>query len=322
MNSDIALHTLQSEIDSLLSVKKALQTETFSLLIDSFVSYLDKGSRIMVCGVGKSGLIACKISSTLSSVGCPSYVLHPTEALHGDLGQVVDNDLGVFISNSGSSSEIRLCYSHLKKKLACDVAIVGIVPSYLSDHCDYFLKFDVQEEGCPLNLAPMASTTASLVLGDCIASCLMDQRQFSVQQYALSHPHGSLGKKASLRVQDVMSSLDEIVYVTPEVTIEGAFELIPLKKSGSVCVCDLKGRLVGMMTDADLRRKIMDFPNCLTHPIHTYMTALPHTVLPENSLWSCIQLMKKYKIDELPVVDEIGQLQGLIDIQDALRTLS
>jgi arabinose-5-phosphate isomerase len=274
--------------------------------------------RVIVTGMGKTGIIGRKISATLSSTGTPSVFLHSAEAVHGDLGQVTSKDILIIISQSGETEETIRLLPLIKKMGAKTIAITGKPSSTLAKHSDVVLNVGVEKEGCPLGLAPMASTTATLVMGDALAACLIDRRGFCKEDFALYHPGGSLGRRLLLRVEDIMRKDRDLAKVKPSMMVKEVLLVITRSRSGCACVVDSKGYLLGIFTDGDLRRHLGDLL-VLTRTVEEVMTKKPTFIRKEQLAAEAFDVLKTKKIDELPVLDKNKKLVGLVDVQDLLK---
>jgi arabinose-5-phosphate isomerase len=275
--------------------------------------------RVIVSGIGKSGHIARKIASTLSSTGTPAHFLHPAEASHGDLGMIQRDDVFVGISYSGESDELLQILPMVKRRGAKLVAIAGSAQSSLATQADVFLDAGVAQEACPLNLAPTASTTAALALGDALAVALLDARGFSADDFARSHPGGALGRKLLTHVSDVMRTGDAVPSVRVGCTLAEAILEITRKGMGMTAVVGADGRLAGLFTDGDLRRSLERGAEPRGTPIESVMTCGPLTVRPEALAVEAVEIMERRKSTQLPVVDAEGRLIGALNIHDLFR---
>ena len=275
--------------------------------------------RVIVTGMGKTGIIGRKIAATLSSTGTPSIWMHSTEAVHGDLGQVTRQDVLVVISNSGETDEIKRLLPLVKKIGSRIISITGNPKSGLAKYSDVVLNISVAREGCPLGLAPMASTTATLVMGDALAACLIDRKGFKKEDFAFYHPGGSLGKKLLLKVEDIMRTGSSLAKVKETTPVKDVLIAITRARCGSACVLDTKGRLVGLFTDGDLRRHMKMNVNLSVQPIKAVMTKSPTTISKGQLAAEALRILQDRKFDELPVVDAQGKLVGLLDVQDLLK---
>jgi arabinose-5-phosphate isomerase len=280
---------------------------------------LERRGRVVVSGIGKSGHIARKIASTLSSTGTPAYFLHPAEASHGDLGMIESGDVFIALSHSGESEELLSLIPQVKRRGAKLIALTGRSDSTLARECDVLLDAGVAQEACPHNLAPTASTTAALALGDALAVALLDARGFSAEDFARSHPGGSLGRRLLTHVADVMRKGGEMPAVRDSATFKQAVLEMSRGRMGMTAVLDAEGRVLGIFTDGDLRRaldKVLDFE---TTRVSEVMTAQPRTIRPEALAVEAVQLMELHKVNQLLVVDERGCLAGALNMHDLFR---
>ena len=279
--------------------------------------------RVVVTGIGKAGIIGQKISATLASTGTPSYSLHPVDAVHGDLGRVVEDDVVIALSNSGETEVVDLLPS-IKRLDAGIIAVTGSPESRLAQHADAVLDIGPIKEACPLGLAPSASTTAMLAIGDALALVVAQRRNFNKEQYAFYHPGGELGRKLLKVDIPVMRGLEQCPCVTPDTSVTDALACItetPGRAPGAACVVDETGRLIGIFTDGDLRRYHVQGrdPELLNGPISELMIKDPKSIRLGSLATEAARILAKYKIDDLPVVDADGKLVGILDIQDLLE---
>ena len=280
---------------------------------------LERRGRVVVSGIGKSGHIARKIASTLSSTGTPAYFLHPAEASHGDLGMIESGDVFIAISHSGESEELLSLVPQVKRRGAKLIALTGRSDSALAREADVLLDAGVAQEACPHNLAPTASTTAALALGDALAVALLDARGFSAEDFARSHPGGSLGRRLLTHVADVMRKGADMPAVGEGATFKQAVLEMSRGRMGMTAVLDADGRVRGIFTDGDLRRaldKVLDFE---TTRVSEVMTPEPRTIRPEALAVEAVQLMERHKVNQLLVVDERGRLAGALNMHDLFR---
>ncbi len=275
--------------------------------------------RVIVSGMGKTGIVGRKISATLSSTGTPSIWMHSAEAMHGDLGQVTNSDVMVLISNSGETAETVGLLPLLKNIGLKIIALTGNPESTLAKHSDVVLNLGIQKEGCPLGLAPMASTTVTLVIGDALAACLIDRKGFKKEDFALYHPGGSLGRRLLLKVENVMRSGNAFALVNFNTKVKDVLFAITKARCGSACISDDKGRFVGIFTDGDLRRQLEKDGQILEKLVKDVMTKSPSTIQQDKLAVEAFNVLKEKKIDELPVVDKNGNLVGLLDVQDLIK---
>jgi arabinose-5-phosphate isomerase len=275
--------------------------------------------RVIVSGIGKSGHIARKIASTMASTGTPAHFVHPTEASHGDLGMVQPDDVFLGISYSGESDELLNIVPLIKRRGAKLIAMTGNAASTLAREADVHLDGGVAQEACPLNLAPTASTTAALALGDALAVALLDARGFTSDDFARSHPGGALGRKLLTHVRDIMRSGNAIPAVPEDATLAEAILEITRKGMGMTAVIDGERRVVGVFTDGDLRRTMERDADLRGKMIAEVMTRNPRTVRPEALAVEAVETMERCKTTQLPVVDAEGRLAGALNIHDLFR---
>jgi arabinose-5-phosphate isomerase len=280
---------------------------------------LDCQGRIVVIGMGKSGHIGSKIAATLASTGSPAFFVHPGEASHGDLGMITGPDVVLAISNSGETSELITILPMIKRLGVKLISMTGNAQSTLAKVADVNLDVSVTEEACPLNLAPTASTTATLAFGDALAVALLEARGFTEEDFARSHPSGSLGRRLLLRVSDLMHSGEAIPRVDVDKPLsEGLLEM-SRKGLGMTAVFDEHVHLVGVFTDGDLRRAIDDSLDLRSTQMRDIMTPRGRTIKPELLAAEAVRMMQTYKITSLLVVDEADNLVGVLHIHDLLR---
>ena len=276
--------------------------------------------RVICTGMGKSGHIATKIAATFSSTGTPAFFLHPGEASHGDLGMVKDDDVVLLLSNSGETEEILTIVPALKRQGNRIIAMTGRPDSRLAGVADVHLDVSVPEEACPLGLAPTSSTTAALVMGDALAVALLEARGFTADDFARSHPSGSLGRRLLLHICDVMHAGDEVPRVGIDATASEALVEMSRKRLGMTAVVDAEDRLVGVFTDGDLRRALDDAQIDLrTVPVKLLMAQSPKTIGAQQLAVEAAHLMEAHKINALVVVDEQQRVVGALNIHDLLR---
>ncbi len=275
--------------------------------------------RVVVSGMGKTGIIAQKFSATLASTGTPSLFLHTSEAIHGDLGRVTCDDVVIVVSNSGLSDEIKQLLPLLKKIGSKIIALTGNTRSILAKYSDVVLDISVEKEACPLGLAPTASTTATLAMADALAVCLLELRGFKEKDFAFYHPGGILGKRLLLKVSDIMRTSSSHPIVRENKRISEVLLKITQARAGSATVVDKRGKLCGIFTDGDLRRHLERDPNLAQRQVKEIMTKTPITVAPEMLAVEAIRILRDKKIDEVPVIDKNNRPIGLLDVQDLLK---
>lgn len=275
--------------------------------------------RVIVSGIGKSGHIARKIASTFASTGTPAYFVHPAEASHGDLGMIRPEDVFIGISNSGESAELARILPAIKREGAKLVAITGRAGSTLAREADVHLDAGVAKEACPLNLAPTASTTAALAMGDALAIALLDARGFSAADFARSHPGGSLHREALKHVADVMHRGAAVPMVREGATLRQALEEMTRGGLGMTAVVDAARRVLGIFTDGDLRRALKKGARPATARMAKLMTPKPRAIAPEALATEAVALMERHRISQLLVVNAAGELVGALNMNDLLR---
>lgn len=309
-----ARETLTIEIQSLQALAQRLD--------DRFVqvaqAMLATPGRVVVMGMGKSGHIGRKIAATLASTGTPAFFVHPAEASHGDLGMVTDKDMVLAISNSGESHELTSLLPALKRQGVRIAGMTGGLTSSLAKHADWVLDTSVEREACPLNLAPTASTTVQLALGDALAAALLEARGFKAEDFALSHPGGALGRKLLTHVRDVMRSGDDVPQVLAQDGFDRLMREISAKNMGASAVVDAAGRVLGIFTDGDLRRRIEDGTDLRAAKAADLMHPQPRTISPDALAADAAQLMERHGITSVLVTDAAGTLVGMVHIRDLM----
>lgn len=278
--------------------------------------------RLIVTGMGKSGLIGKKIAATLASTGTPAFFLHPAEGIHGDLGMVTGDDIVLALSNSGETGEIVAIIPAIKRIGASIIAMCGCAQSTMVKNADAFIDVAVEREACPLGLAPTASTTATLAMGDALAVALLSERKFTPADFAVFHPGGALGRKLLLTVENVMHSGDDNPMVTMDKTVQEALFVMTGKGLGVTNVVDEDGRLLGIITDGDIRRGLERGHEFLDKPVGSLMTRTPRTITANKLAAQALNIMEKNQprpITVLPVVDEENHSIGIIHLTDLLR---
>lgn len=290
---------------------------------EDFVSAIDtiysSSGRVVLTGMGKSGLIARKIVATLNSTGTAAIYLHPTDALHGDLGMVRSEDVVILISKSGETEEVSNLLPMLKRMNVKLIAMCGNRESKLAKESNIFLNISVKEEACPYDLAPTASTTATLALGDALSVALLKKRNFTEKDFAFLHPGGSLGKRLSLKIKEVMITGERIPKVNEDTPIKDVIFEITSKRLGTTCVLNYEGKLSGIITDGDLRRlleKTLDIKNLIAKDI---MSVKPKTLKEDYLASFALQLMENYKITSLVIIDDYNNPAGIIHLHDLIN---
>ncbi|MBI5059625.1 KpsF/GutQ family sugar-phosphate isomerase [candidate division KSB1 bacterium] len=276
--------------------------------------------RVVVTGIGKSGHIGRKISATFASTGTPSSYLHPSEAAHGDLGMVTRNDAVVVISKSGSTDDLLNLMPYFKLLNVPVIGLLGEVRSPLGEKCDVVLDLSVIEEGCPLDLAPTASTTATLAMGDALAVALMTEKDFKPQDFAFLHPGGALGRRLSMRVEDVMHTGENIPISPADASLRECIVEMTRKRLGATCILSTAGELAGIFTDGDLRRAFERGVELETTRALQVATLRPKTIAPQTLVARAVNLMEAYNILVLPVVALDGHVVGIVHLHDLLKS--
>ncbi len=290
---------------------------------DDFVKTIDtiyesKG-RVVLSGMGKSGLIARKIVATLNSTGTPAIYLHPTDALHGDLGMVRKEDVVILISNSGNTEEVTNLLPMLKRLNVTMIAMCGAKNSVLGRECDIFLNIHVKEEACPHDLAPTASTTATLAMGDALAVALLEKRGFTAEDFAFLHPGGSLGKRLSLKIREIMIKGDNVPVIEESASIKDVILEITSKRLGTTCVVNGNGFLTGVITDGDLRRlleRTMEIKDLTARDI---MSRNPKVTSDDYLASFALQQMENFKITAMIIIDDGNKPIGIVHLHDLIN---
>jgi arabinose-5-phosphate isomerase len=322
-----------NEAALLASAKRTFQIESCAVsgladrLGPEFVAavrlLVDLAGHVIVSGVGKSGAIGRKIGGTLASTGTPAVFMHPADAVHGDLGIVSSRDVALLLSNSGETDEVIRLIPILQRRKTPIIAIVGRTSSTIAQQADVALDAAVSEEACPLGLAPTASTTAQLAMGDALAMAVMEARGYSVDDYAEHHPAGALGRRVLLRVGDIMHTGESNPVVPLDATVlDAVLTMTRAPVRGVVSIVDTSSKLKGLFTDGDFRILMQREPDrnaVMAMPISQVMTLRPTTVAPDCSAAEAVRLMQDREFDNLPVVDDQGVAVGVVDIQDIIR---
>lgn len=316
--------------ESLRAARRTLEIEAEALKLltdrvnDRFAQAVrhlkNTAGRVVVSGMGKSGLIGRKISATFASTGTPSSYLHPTEAAHGDLGMVTRRDSVVVISKSGETQELLNLMPYFKLLRIPTVGLLGTVNSPLANECDVVIDVSVPEEGCPLNLAPTASSTAALAMGDALAVALLTEKDFQPQDFAFLHPGGALGRRLQRRISEVMHHDSEIPSVLPTLSAREMIVEMTRKRMGAALIVHPDGRLSGIFTDGDLRRAFEQGKDFTGATAADLAIPNPHTVRPDTLVTRAINLMETHNILVLPVLDAEDRLCGIVHLHDLLKS--
>jgi arabinose-5-phosphate isomerase len=308
----LARNVLDIEADAVRGLADLLD-ENFSGAVELL---LGCRGRVVVSGIGKSGHVARKFAATLASTGTPAFFVHPAEASHGDLGMVTADDIFVALSNSGETDELVAILPLVKRLGAKQIAITGRPESSLAQLADIHLNARVEKEACPLNLAPTASTTAAMALGDALAVAVLDARGFGPDDFARSHPGGALGRRLLTYVRDVMRVGDEVPVVPLDATLSDALFQITDKRMGMTAVVNANRHVEGIFTDGDLRRVLQRDGDFRALPLTDVMTRNPRTIGPDHLAVEAVELMERHRINQMLVVDEKATLIGALNMHD------
>lgn len=313
--NELAKDVLDIEAKAILRLKNNIGDD-FDKAVD--ILYNCKG-RVIVTGMGKSGLIGKKIAATMSSTGTPAYFLHPAESTHGDSGVITRNDVIIAISNSGETQEL-LNLLPLIKRFGCEmIGMTGNLNSTLAKTSEVTLDISVEREACPLGKAPTASTTATLAMGDALAVCLMEKKGFTKEDFLMYHPSGKLGKGLTYKVRDLMITGDKMPVVSDDETFTDVINTISEYKLGMAMVVDSDRKLSGVLTDGDIRRTVIKYHDISELRIKDVMTSNPKRITSDAYAASALNLMEKFSITALAVVDENNVPVGVIHVHDLLR---
>jgi arabinose-5-phosphate isomerase len=303
------------EIAALQSVRDGLD-KSFELMVALLLEMLARRGKMVLVGIGKSGNVAQKIAATFNSTGCTAFVLSSVDALHGDVGIVSDGDVVLAMSYSGESEELLRLLPALRQFSVQIVALTGAARSSLAEESDLVLNCRVPKEACPFNLAPTSSTTAMLVMGDALAMALLDARGFKEKDFARLHPSGAIGRTLLLRVKDIMRAGARNAVALQSLTVKEALMVMTKAKSGSVSVVDKRGKLTGVFTDGDFRRRMAESDSVLGTPLAEVMTKNPVSIREDALAAEALRIFNERSIDDLIVVNAKREPVGMIDSQD------
>ncbi len=315
----LAATTLQIEADALNHLRQRLQAEDAAAFAQAVDMLLSCNGRVVVSGIGKSGHIGRKIAATFASTGTPSFFVHPAEAAHGDLGMITPQDVFIAISYSGEAAELMSIVPIIKRLGVKLIAMTGKPQSSLAQIADAHLNLHVEKEACPLNLAPTASTTVTLALGDALAVAVLDARGFREEDFARSHPGGALGRRLLTHVRDVMRTGDAIPSVTPDTKLTSALLEITKKGMAMTAVVNAENQIIGVFTDGDLRRMMETVQDFTQISIADVMHSNPRRIRPDQLAVEAVEIMETYRINQLLVADADGRLVGALHIHDLTR---
>lgn len=303
------------ELAALRAVRAQLD-ESFDAAVGLVLQTLRQRGKLIIVGIGKSGNIGAKLTATLTSTGSTSVVLSSVDALHGDLGIINDGDLVLVLSYSGESDELVNLLPALKRFAVKLIAFTGNPKSTIARHSDVVLNVHVPQEACPLNLAPTASTTAMLVMGDALAMAVLDARGFTQKDFARYHPSGAIGRALLVQVRDIMRTGDRNAVAPQSLAVRDALMVMTKAKSGSLTIVDKRGKLAGVFTDGDFRRRMSTDPDLLTRPLAEVMTPSPICIRDESLAAEALKIFNERNIDDLIVVNAKREPVGLVDSQD------
>jgi len=311
----IAQETFHIEADALYQAAKRLDQN----FLDAIELIMRTKGKLIITGVGKSGLVGAKIAATFASTGTSSFFLHPTEALHGDLGMIGKDDTLIAISSSGESEELTKILPHIKRFDIPLIGLTGNANSSLAKYADVFLDISVEKEACPLNIAPTTSTTLTMALGDALAVALMNKRGFRKEDFASFHPGGSLGKKLFVKIKDLMRTAN-LPVINNKTTLTEAISVMSEGKLGTVLIVDDTEKLIGLLSDGDLRRALMQKDFNLEHPAINYANKEPKCYHNTELLASeALEIIENDRIQLLPLTNEAGKVLGVLHIHDLVN---
>ena len=318
-NSDqiikLAQKVLNIESEEILKAGKNISNN----FIDAVNEILNCNGKIVLSGMGKSGHIARKIASTFASTGTPAFFMHPGEASHGDLGMITKDDIVIFFSNSGQSDELISIFPTIKRIGAKIIGISGNANSELANESNIHISAAVTKEACPLGLAPTASTSVSLALGDALAICVLDLREFTAEDFANSHPGGNLGKNTLIKVKDIMRIGQNIPSINIKASLKDAIEEMSNKKVGFTSILDDKNKLVGILTDGDLRRAVLNKKN-IDSSIKDCMTKNPITLNGSEMAIEAVNIMEKFEVSCFLITDKDEKVIGMLNLNDLFES--
>jgi len=311
---EMARQVLRIEADGILHLLEQVSED----FVTAVQWILAARGRVIVTGIGKSGIVGRKVVATLSSTGTPALFIHPVEAMHGDLGMVRSEDIVLALSNSGETDELNVILPALKNIGTRIIAFTGNLTSTLAHYSDLAIYTGVPREACPLGLAPTASTTAQLAMGDALAVALIKLRDFKVQDFQRYHPGGHLGERLQVPLYEVMRQGPDIPTVVREAPVPDALVEMSRKELGATLIVGPQQELLGIFTDGDLRRALNRFPDLAQRCIHEVMTPRPRSIQADRSVAEALEMMEQYLITVLPVVDAAGHLEGILHLHDLL----
>ena len=314
MSIEAAKQVLRIEEEGLAAVRERIGEE----FVQAVETILASPGRLVITGIGKSGIIGQKISATLNSTGTPSFFLHPVEAMHGDLGMLMPDDVVLAISYSGETEELNSLLFSLKERGNKIIAMTGGKHSSLASAADIVLDIRVPQEACPLGLAPTASTTATLAMGDALSVVLLNRKKFQAKDFRLNHPGGSLGQRLKVRVTEVMLTGPDIPVISPEGSTTEAVQVLNEKNKGVVLVTDGENNVLGIVTDGDVRRAVVSRQGLSEMSASEFMTTNPVCIDESRLAADALSIMQRHEITALPIVDINNKLLGLLHLHNLL----
>lgn len=314
MSIEAAKEVLRVEEQGLAAVRERIGEE----FVRAVEIVLSSPGRLVITGIGKSGIVGQKISATLNSTGTPSFFLHPVEAMHGDLGMVMGGDVILAISYSGETAELNGLLISLKERGNKIIAMTGGKTSSLAAAADVVLDIRVPKEACPLGLAPTASTTATLAMGDALSVVLLNRKKFQAEDFRLNHPGGSLGQRLKVKVTEVMLTGGDIPAISPEDSAADAIRVLNEKNNGAVLVVDSANTVLGIVTDGDVRRAVVNMQGFASLTARQLMTENPISIDGERLAADALSIMQKHEITALPIIDSGNKLVGLLHLHNLL----
>jgi len=309
-----AIEVLKIEADGITNLMDRVD-QSFAEMIDLICS---SSGRLIIAGIGKSGIVGRKIAATLNSTGTRALFLHPVEAMHGDLGQVSRDDIFVALSNSGETEELCFLLPSIRKIGCKIIALTGVTSSTLAAQSDIVIDVGVEHEACPLGLAPTASTTAMLAMGDALAVVLLEKKHFNSSDFKMIHPGGSLGQRLACKVEDLMLTGQSLPIVTEGTSMHDAVNEIERGRLGTTLVTNSDNRLRGIITDGDIRRLVVSGRAFLELTVENVMTQNPQTIAKKSPAYDALNIMENRQITVLPIVDSDGQVEGILHLHDIL----
>ncbi len=314
---EIGRAVFQNEISALQAAMEIIDEK-----FNNAAKAIAKSDKIIISGVGKSGLIGKKIAATFSSIGKPAYFMHPVDALHGDIGIIQAGDTVILLSKSGSTDEIVRLMPYIKSRSAFTIALVSDTDSYLAINSDICLYLPIESEACPLNIVPTSSTTSALAMGDALAVAVMNIQNITLEDFSMQHPLGQIGRNITLKVKDIMHSGDKIPKVLSGSSFKNAIITMSDKKLGCVCICDENDVLCGLITDGDVRRTLQKYDNIGELKVEDIMTLSPSFITSELFLGEALAVMsnRDSQISVLPVLDNTHKVLGVIRVHDIVRS--